>query len=414
MTIAMNVLRRIRARAPATGLGREFYVDETIYQLDLDLIYYREWLFAAHTCELPRTGSYLTLQIGAFPIVLVRAANGVVRAFVNVCRHRGSRICTDDRGTAAKLVCPYHQWTYELDGRLLAARQMQPGIDRGQLGLKPVHCEAVAGYLFICLAPQAPDFTPIRAQIEPYLAPHRLDEARVAFESTIIEEGNWKLVWENNRECYHCAGNHPELARSYPDTPNVTNVDGAADDPDIVAHWRRCAALGLKSEFLLSKDGQRRTARMPLLGAAVSYTHSGRPAVKRPLSDAVTSQDNIGALLLFDYPTTWNHVLADHAISFRVLPLGPTRTQLTTKWLVHRDAVEGRDYDLQNLTSVWLATNEQDRKIVKENQIGMNTPTYEPGPFAQPHEGGVSQFVDWYCNRLQQRLTDNEELTDVA
>ncbi len=189
MTTAMNVLRRLRARTPETGLGREFYTDGEIYKLDLDLIYHREWLFAAHTAELPRTGSYLTLQIGAYPMVLVRAADGVIRAFVNVCRHRGSRLCPDERGIASKLVCPYHQWTYDLDGRLFAARQMGAGFDRSRLGLTQVHCETVNGYIFICLSPQAPDFTPTRTQLEPYLSPHRLDEARVAFESTIVEEG---------------------------------------------------------------------------------------------------------------------------------------------------------------------------------------------------------------------------------
>ena len=109
---------------------------------------------------------------------------------------------------------------------------------------------------------------------------------------------------------------------------------------------------------------------------------------------------------MFHYPTTWNHFLADHAITFRVLPLGPTRTQLTTKWLVHRDAVEGVDYDVEELTRVWLATNEQDRRIVQENQIGMNSPTYEPGPFSHTHEDGVSQFVDWYCSRLAVQIGD--------
>ena len=156
-----------------------------------------------------------------------------------------------------------------------------------------------------------------------------------------------------------------------------------------------------------------RTARMPLLESALSYTLSGQPAVHKPLSDDIPNQLKIGALLAFHYPTTWNHFLADHAISFRVLPLGSTRTQLTTKWLVHRDAVEGVDYDLQELTHVWLATNEQDRRIVHENQIGMNSPTYEPGPFSFPQEGGVSQFLDWYCSRLEARLA-TEELTDVA
>jgi Rieske 2Fe-2S family protein len=129
--------------------------------------------------------------------------------------------------------------------------------------------------------------------------------------------------------------------------------------------------------------------------------------------DDIQRDANIGALLLFHYPTTWNHVLADHAISFRVLPLGPIRTQLTTKWLVHRDAVEGVDYDVEELTRVWLATNEQDRRIVHENQIGMNVPTYEPGPYSHSEEGGVGQFVYWYCSSLERSLSA-EVLTDVA
>jgi glycine betaine catabolism A len=410
-----NVLRRLRARTPGTGLGRDFYTDPKLYELDLSNIFYREWLFAAHTCELPDPGSYLTLQVGAYPIILVRAADGVVRAFVNACRHRGSRLCAESRGKAAKLVCPYHQWTYNLDGRLFAARQMGPGFDRAQFGLKSVHCETVAGYIFVCLADSPPQFAPARAQMESYLAPHRLTEAKVAFESTIVEEGNWKLVWENNRECYHCAVNHPELGRVYPDTPTVTSVSGAASDPQVAAHWQQCAAAGLPGTFDLSADGQIRTARMPLLGTAVSYTESGAAAVRRPLSTAIPAAANIGALLLFHYPSTWNHVLTDHAISFRVVPLGPTRTQLTTKWLVHRDAVAGVDYDLVDLTRVWLATNEQDRRIVQENQCGVSAPGYEPGPFAHPHEGGVTQFIDWYCARL---LAGGEqppgELTDVA
>ncbi len=413
MSTAMTVLRRLRERVGATGLSREFYTDEKIFELDLNHIFYRDWLFAAHTAELPRKGSYLTLQIGAYPIVLVPAGDETIRAFINSCRHRGYRLCPDAIGTAPKLVCPYHQWTYDLDGRLFAARNMGPGFDRSSYGLRRVHCETVAGYIFVCLGAEAPDFAATRRQLEPYLLPHRLASARVAFESTIIEEGNWKLVWENNRECYHCAANHPELARTYPDTPAITSVSGADADPCVVAHWRRCEAAGLPSEFHLSEGGQMRTARMPLLAPAVSYTTSGTAAVNRPLSDDISRDAQIGTLLVFHYPTTWNHVLADHAISFRVLPLGPNRTQLTTKWLVHRDTLEGVDYDIEELTSVWLATNEQDRKIVRENQIGMNVPSYEPGPYSHSEEGGVGQFVDWYCSFMERALSA-EVLTNVA
>lgn len=413
MTVALNVLNRLRNREPGSALTREFYTDQDIFSLDLDGIFYRDWLFVGHTCELPKTGSYFTLQIGAYPILLVRDADGLIRAFVNSCRHRGARVCPDQRGTAAKLVCPYHQWTYNPDGRLFAAPRMGPDFDRSRYGLKRVHCETVGGYIFVCLATETADFTPTRDHLEPYLAPHRIDQARVAFESTIVEEGNWKLVWENNRECYHCAGNHPELARTFADTPAITGVVGAAEEPEVADHWHACESHGLPSRFKLSEDGRCRTVRIPLVESSVSYTMTGQPAVSKPLSDILPLSSRIGALVLFHYPSSWNHFLVDHAISFRVLPLSPTRTQLTTKWLVHREAVEGVDYDLKELTHVWLATNEQDRRIVAENQIGVSAPTYDPGPYSDVQETGVRQFVDWYADRLKLRLAESE-LTRVA
>ena len=146
----------------------------------------------------------------------------------------------------------------------------------------------------------------------------------------------------------------------------------------------------------MSDNGQCRTTRVPLATTAVSYTLSGRPAVRLPLSPGIGPAD-FGALLCFHYPSSWHHVLGDHAVSFRVLPISPTETQLTTKWLVHRDAVEGQDYELQDLTKVWQATNAQDQRIVEENQLGVSSPAYEPGPYSLKHEGGVRQFLDWYC-----------------
>jgi Rieske 2Fe-2S family protein len=290
---------------------------------------------------------------------------------------------------------------------------MADDFDKTEFGLKKVHCESVAGYIFICLAQNAPDFAPVRASIEPYMLPHRLSEAKVAFQSTIIEKGNWKLVWENNRECYHCAANHPELCRTFPEAPTVSGVQGAMSDPVIVAHWQHCEAAGLPSEFKISPDGQFRTARMPLIEGAESYTMSGRNAVKRPLSNDVTV-GGIGTMLLFHYPTTWNHVLGDHAISFRVLPLNAEETAVTTKWLVHKDAVEGVDYDLEELTHVWTETNDQDRRIVEENAFGIHSPAYEPGPYSEIHEGGVMQFVEWYSNFMINRLQGDQKLSAVA
>ncbi|MGD0721077.1 MAG: aromatic ring-hydroxylating dioxygenase subunit alpha [Roseiarcus sp.] len=403
MNVQSEMLGALVERRHGHTLPRRFYTDPAFHQLDLDRLFYREWLFAGHDCEVPRAGDYFTLQIGDYPVIVVRGRDGAIRAFHNSCRHRGSRVCAAERGSAVRLVCPYHNWSYDLDGRLLFARDMGRDFDPRPLGLKPVHCENVGGYVWLCVAREAPDFARFRGLVAPYLAPHRLSEAKIAFQSTIVENGNWKLVWENNRECYHCAPNHPELCRTFPEAPTVTGVEGAMNDPFIAGHWARCEEIGLPSRFEISPDGQFRASRVPLLREAVSYTMSGEAAVRRPLSDGLAEPD-IGSLLLFHYPSTWNHVLGDHAVSFRVLPLGPTQTQVTTKWLVHKDAVEGVDYKLDQLTEVWTTTNDQDRRIVEENQRGVSSPAFEPGPYNPLHEGGVMQFVEWYAGAMGRAL----------
>src|SRR6185437_1193198 len=406
MTTRDEMLSRLRTRNRETALQREFYCSQEDYELDLKMIWYRDWLFVGHDCEVPNAGNFLTVQIGEYPVLVARDREGGLHAFHNTCRHRVSRICSTERGTVARFVFPYHQWTYALDGRLIAARDMGGGFDKAEHGLKPGHCASVGGYIFICLAAVAPDFEPIRKHLEPYFLPHKLHQAKVAFESTIIEQANWKLVWENNRECYHCAANHPELIRTFPEDPTATDGETAGSDPRTAVKWAHWESLGLASRFRISDNGQYRTVRTPLLEGAVSFTMSGEAAVHRPLADTVTEPD-IGTLLLFHFPTTWNHVLADHAISFRVLPLSPTKTQLTTKWLVHRDAVEGVDYDVKELTRVWLATNAADTRNCQENQIGVNSPAYDPAPYSPIHEAGVTQFVDWYCTQLEGRLLED-------
>lgn len=104
-------------------------------------------------------------------------------------------------------------------------------------------------------------------------------------------------------------------------------------------------------------------------------------------------------------------MLGDHAITFRVLPISATETAVTTKWLVHRDAVEGVDYNLQDLIHVWTDTNDEDRRIVEENAFGIKSPAYEPGPYSELHEGGVIQFVDWYARFIERRLTEDTKPT---
>ena len=392
----------LRTQQQGRSLSRPFYTDAALFQADLETVWYREWIFAAPAVEMPKPGAYVTMQLGTYPILIVRGGDGQIRAFHNSCRHRGSRICSKPSGQATKLVCPYHQWTYETDGRLLWARDMGPDFDAAQYGLKPVHCVDMGGLVYICLAQVPPPVADLAKNLMAYLAPSGLADAKVAHSSTIIEQGNWKLVLENNRECYHCAGSHPELCRTYSDDPLMTVMEGPhSASPDILAHWDRCDAAGIPARFVNTPDMQWRMARVPLMGHQESFTMSGKAAVSRRMG--TIPWNDAGSLMFYHFPSSWNHFLPDHAIVFRVMPISPTETEVTSKWLVHKDAVEGRDYDLKALTEVWIATNDEDRRVVEENQVGINSPAYEPGPYSPTQEAGVIHFVDWYCNLRQSR-----------
>ena len=401
MTNPDRFLPLLQSQKSGWSLARPFYTDPALFEADLDLIWYRDWIFAAAGAELPKAGCYVSLHVGAYPVVVVRGSDGVIRAFHNVCRHRGQRLCAKTSGQAVKLVCPYHQWTYETDGRLLWARDMGPDFDASKHRLKPVHCTELAGMVFISLAEIAPDTTALKAAADRYTAPHRLHDLKVAHQSRIVENGNWKLVLENNRECYHCAGAHPALCRTFNDDPDLVGSDDSLSSPAGAAHVNRCEDAGLPSRYVISPEEQWRLVRIPFVGDAVSYTMDGNAAA--PLIPGLPFA-NAGSLLFFHYPNTWNHFLSDHVLMFRVLPISATETEVTTTWLVHKDAVEGRDYDLNRLTEVWLATNDEDRLVVEENQIGINSPAYESGPYSPKQESGVVQFVDWYVTKLTTAL----------
>ena len=400
-----EILNELAHRQKDYSLSRDLYCDEGVYRADLENIWYREWIFAIPACDIPKTGNNATLQIGEYPILIVRGADGQIRAFHNVCRHRGQKLCPKENGTSPKIVCPYHQWTYDLDGRLLFARDMGADFDASKFSLKPVHCRSDGGLVYICLADNPPEFQRLGGFMNDYVGVSELaGNAKVAFTSTIIEQGNWKLVIENNRECYHCGGSHPSLCRTYSDNPRMTAMEGPdSASPDILAHWQRCEDAGLPSRFVNHPKMQWRLARIPLLNNAESFTMSTKAAVNRRMG--TIPWNDAGSLMFYHFPSSWNHFLPDHAIVFRLLPISPTQTEVTSKWLVHKDAVEGKDYDLKALTEVGLATNDEDRRVVEENQKGILSPAYEPGPYSPNQEEGVIHFVDWYVRTMQDRLS---------
>jgi Rieske 2Fe-2S family protein len=357
---------------------------------------------------VPEPGDYVTVAIGPYSVIIIRDDDMQVRAFHNVCRHRGSRILLDQQGFVGNLVCPYHQWTYDLSGKLIHADSLATCMDTSGLGLKPVHLKNLAGLIFICLADEPPaDFDEMAATLEPYIAPHQLAQCKVAKRYDLIEEGNWKLTIENNRECYHCSG-HPELLCSLFHFFGYGANDITPAQREYYERFQKVSAefeqiwdsqgLPWKAiELLDNRPTAFRTERLPMDGAGESYTIDTKRASQKLLNGFNIAR--LGTLHLHTQPNAWYHFLSDHVITFSTLPLAPDRTLVRTTWLVHKDAVEGVDYDLDRLTEVWTKTNEQDGTFVGYAQSGARSPAYEPGPYT-PNEYMVDLFCNWYTQRL--------------
>ncbi|MGX5728180.1 glycine-betaine demethylase subunit GbcA [Metapseudomonas otitidis] len=395
----------LKERDHTFSLPQPFYNDDRLFQLDMQEIFHKEWLIAGMTCEIPAKGNYLTLQVGDNPVIVLRGAEGQVHAFHNVCRHRGSRLCVSDKGKVAKLVCPYHQWTYELDGRLLfAGTEMGADFDMKQYGLKPVHVKTAGGYIFISLADNPPAIDDFLSTLAHYMEPYDMENTKVAVQTTLREAANWKLVMENNRECYHCSGSHPELLNTLLEWDDVTDPRASQAFKDQVAACTR-AWDAEKIPYAHASFGLRnRIVRMPLLEGTVSMTMDGKQGSKK-LMGRIQNPD-LGSMRILHLPHSWNHCMGDHMIVFTVWPIGPQETVVTTKWLVHKDAVEGVDYDVARLREVWDATNDQDRRLAEENQRGINSSAYQPGPYSKTYEFGVINFLDWYSERMLNNLGD--------
>lgn len=399
--------RMLAERDQNLSLPQAFYNDPFLFRIDMEEIFMKEWLFVGMTCEIPKAGAYMTVQVGQNPVLVVRDRDGEVRAFHNVCRHRGSRICTAAKGKVANLTCPYHQWTYDLKGNLIfAGTDMGDSFDKSLHGLRPVHCRTAGGFIYICLAEEAPQIDRYLEALDAYMEPYDMENTKVAAEVTLEENANWKLVIENNRECYHCAGSHPELLRTLLEWDDTNDPRATQEFKD---HYRRQAAEwdreGIPHKHF--EDGLRnRIVRMPLKEGTQAMTMDGKPACKKTMGRIQNRE--LGSMRILHLPNSWNHMQSDHAIVFQVQPISAQKTLVTTKWLVHKDAVEGEDYDVERLRHVWDATNRQDRELAEQNQWGINSSGYQPGPYSQTYEFGVINFLNWYSDAMQRNSAQSE------
>jgi phenylpropionate dioxygenase-like ring-hydroxylating dioxygenase large terminal subunit len=390
------------------AIASYFYQSPRVYALELSHLLYRSWVYAAHVSEIPQPGDFKLFEMGADSFIICRDQSGEVHALINVCRHRGARVCEQRTGNCSTFVCPYHGWVYNTDGSLRAAREMHAleGFEPEKLGLKRASIAVFHGLIFINCNPEAPPFIPVLAAIEKPLGAYRLGEAKIAHQQTYRVEANWKLCLENYLECYHCATSHRAYARMHTlkepahkvqsivdamltRTEDVTGVTGIGDEwyklygnaehfGACVSHQRYGLFEGVKTG---SEDGQ---PVAPLMGNIRGYDGGVGDFQMGPLS------------FMLNYP--------DHCVLYRFVPRGPTSTDMHVAWFVNGDAVEGRDYHTDKLIWLWDRTTKEDEYIISRNSAGVNSQFFEPGPYHPEFEEGLKGFTDWYLDILRSTL----------
>jgi Rieske 2Fe-2S family protein len=384
---------------PGLTLPQPFYTDPAILQEDLRRVWANNWLYAGHVTQVKEPGDYFLYQIGTDSLIILRGKDGQIRALHNTCRHRGSLVCQEPQGHAKALVCPYHQWVYGTDGSLKTPRHMPEDFDCASHGLYQAAVQVLEGFIFICLSDRPPDFSPLAKDAVPAMRPHGFSKAKPCLTKRYQVKANWKLVVENFRECYHCAGGHPEYCKAVISAQAVDSTSANAEEirirTEAEAKWK---ALGLSTDTVwFTPETWHLVWRFPLSQGFISQSLDGQPVA--PLMGSLPHRD-LGVLAVTTCPNFWLEASSDYFLTFRLTPLTAGTSEALLQWWVRPDAVEGKDYDLSHVTSVWKPTAEQDWKLCEDNQAGVESSRYQPGPYSNV-EGGSDVFVRWYLNQME-------------
>jgi len=396
---AINSL--VAARTPGHALEQKFYTSESIYQREIERIYMRVWLYAGHISEIPKVGDYFLFECANESVIIMHSKLGEYSALLNVCRHRGSRVCLEKGGNTSRLTCPYHGWTYALSGELRGAAHMDENFDKSANGLRPVHMRILEGLIFVNFSTSPGNFDDVEDDLSEVLAPYDLGNAKVAHRQTYTIEANWKLSVENYTECYHCAPAHPEYARGHA----LAQGQGKMQEQlKIVMAKARACGLSEKQfdhSFLDASEfgTDRAYTRYPMLRGHVTGSTDGRPLA--PLLGSITEYD--GGCTDFQVgPVCFALAYCDYVVLYRFSPLNVFGSECDITWLVRGDAEEGKDYDRDKLVWLWDITTKADKSIIENNQLGVNSRFYTPGPYSKMEEF-TGRFVDWYL----QSISDN-------
>lgn len=358
-------------------LPGRYYTDPAIFALEQAKVFEDMWFCTVRTSDIPTAGSFRTVEVGSESVVVTRNRKGEFRAFLNVCRHRGARICMEESGEGRKsFQCPYHAWTYDLDGKLIAAPNLtkMPDIDRVEYGLRNVHVREWLGYLWVSLAQEPPEFeaTVLQEVVDRLGEVENLDHYDVANLSVgrrIVYDvkANWKLIIENFMECYHCATIHPELTEVLPEF-----------------------ADGYAAQFFVNHGAD-------FGGEVKGFTVDGSEGVD--LLPGIDPDQDRKYYAITVKPQVFVNMVPDHIIFHRMFPLAADRTIVECDWLFLPSVVESGK-DVSKSVELFHRVNLQDFEACERTQPAMSSRMYTDGGVLVPSEHHIGAFHDWLLGKI--------------
>jgi len=366
------------------SLPASHYFDPMQYQLEMSRIWYRNWIYVCRSSDIGHPRSFRTLEVGDQSILAVRGEDRVVRAFHNTCRHRGAALCrtAEGRFPPAGIVCPYHNWRYNLRGELVQTSSMLHG-DGFEMRDFPLYKLPVTewnGFIFAALTAEPPPFAKAFDLPLNRLDDWQLGELVIGHRLHKTIECNWKIYWENYNECLHCPGVHPRLAQLVP-------IFGRAllerrDDP----RWQDHAA---------DDDPKYRGG---LRSGAESWSMDGKPC--GVLFPKVSAEDRkLGHVYLTSYPSVFLVAHIDYVRVVRLRPLGPERTEMSIEFLFLPETLADSKHDIMKAVQFTDAVMSEDAEICELNQRGLHALPHAAGVL-MPEEYAIRQFQDWVRSEL--------------
>jgi Rieske 2Fe-2S family protein len=340
-------------KAGARTLPQRFFVSPEVFVTEQEKVFSRQWLLVGHQNQISKPGDFLVQEVAGESIIVVRDQKGEARGFYNVCRHRGTRLCEERTGHSSTIQCPYHAWTYGLDGRLVGVPHMDKvrGFDKADYSLYPVNLTLWEGFIFVNLARQCAPLEEVFAPLAGKFTHWNLPKLRSARRIEYNVRANWKLIFENYSECYHCPGVHPALQR-------LTPYDLAEND--------LC-------------DGPFLGGFMPITKGH-SLTMSGN-ACALPVGD-IQGEDHDRVFYYSIFPNMLLSMHPDYVMVHQLWPQSPEQTLILCDWFFHPQAFDRSDFHPDDAVEFWDMTNKQDWHVCELSQQGIASRAYQPGPYS--------------------------------